>query len=181
MSEPTPLPLFHVVGFSGHRQIDRPVEAAAAIRRALEALKADGSGEWIALSSVALGGDTLFAEQALSMGITWHALLPLPAAEFRLDFSASDWGAAEALISKSEHVRVITENGSREDHRWGLISVPGEDDGGAEAVDGPIHFIALLRHQDLSGAPFRSLRRQSWLLRFHWKNGAANGTRTRDP
>lgn len=115
MSESTPLPLFHVVGFSGHRQVNRPAEAAAAVGRALEALRSDGSGEWIALSSVAVGGDMIFARQAIERGLSWHALLPLPAAEFRADFAEADWALAEGLLAKSEHVRVITENGSRED------------------------------------------------------------------
>jgi len=115
MSESIPLPLFHVVGFSGHRQVDRPDEAAGAIKAVLEALRRDGTGEWIALSSVAAGADTLFAQSALEMGLAWHALLPLPALEFRGDFSDEEWVAAEALLARAEQARVITENGSRED------------------------------------------------------------------
>ena len=115
MSVSIPLPLFHVVGFSGHRQFERPADAVAAIRKALASLRQDGSGEWIALSSVAVGGDTLFAKEALAMGLPWHALLPLPQAEFRSDFSPEDWVGAEELITKAEAVRVIAENGSRED------------------------------------------------------------------
>jgi hypothetical protein len=115
MSEPTQLPLFHVVGFSGHRQIEREIETAAAVQAVLEALRAEGPGEWIALSSVAAGGDTLFAQEALRLGLAWHAVLPLPPAEFRLDFSPGDWSSTEALLTKAEQMRVITENGSRED------------------------------------------------------------------
>jgi hypothetical protein len=115
MSDSTPLPLFHVVGFSGHRQVDQAGKAAAAIRKELESLKGDGSGHWIALSSVAVGGDSIFAGQALSLRLPLHVLLPLPQAEFRADFSPEDWSAAEGLITRAEHVRVIAENGSRED------------------------------------------------------------------
>ena len=32
----------------------------------------------------------------------WHALLPLPQAEFRSDFSPEDWVGAEELITKAE-------------------------------------------------------------------------------
>jgi hypothetical protein len=115
MSDSISLPLFHVVGFSGHRQVDRPDESAVAIRSVLEGLRRDGTGEWVALSSVAAGADSLFAQNALGLGLAWHALLPLPAAEFRSDFTASEWEVAEALLPRAEQVRVITENGSRED------------------------------------------------------------------
>src|ERR1019366_10046376 len=98
MSETIPLPLFHVVGFSGHRQVERPAEAGGSIRSALGALRAEGFGEWIALSSVAAGADSLFAHQALDLGLAWHALLPLPTAEFRADFSPEEWTAAEGLL-----------------------------------------------------------------------------------
>src|SRR5882724_7538086 len=75
MSKSAHLPLFHVVGFSGHRQLGRADDTAAAVRAALEALRSEGPGEWIALSSVASGGDTLFAKQALALGLAWHAVL----------------------------------------------------------------------------------------------------------
>jgi len=127
MSDPSQLPQFHVVGFSGHRQLGQPATVAAAIRGALEALRREGPGEWIALSSAALGGDWLFAHAALELGIAWHAVLPLPPAEFRKDFSADDWKTVEALLPEAEQVRVIAENGSREDAYL---------DCGTEAVNG---------------------------------------------
>jgi hypothetical protein len=109
------LPLFHVVGFSGHRLVERPAEAGDAIKAVIESLRGEGSGEWIALSSVAAGADSLFARQALGLGLAWHALLPLPPAEFRRDFSPGEWKAAEALLSGAEHTRVLSESGSRQD------------------------------------------------------------------
>ena len=39
------LPLFHVVGFTGHRQLVNPAEAASAIREALETLRSEIAGE----------------------------------------------------------------------------------------------------------------------------------------
>ncbi len=115
MRESSQLPIFHVLGFSGHRQVRLPREAGLAVRAAIESLRAEGPGEWIALSSLAVGGDTLFARQALGLGLAWHAILPLPPAEFRADFTAEDWKVVESLLPEAEQVRVISENGSRED------------------------------------------------------------------
>ena len=113
MSTPAPLPLYHVVGFSGHRQIHH--SAAPAVRAALEMLRHEGPGEWIALSSVAAGTDTIFAQQALALGLAWHVVLPLPPAEFRHDFSPAEWKVAEALLSEAEQVSVVGGTGSRDD------------------------------------------------------------------
>jgi hypothetical protein len=108
------LPLYHVVGFSGHRQINHSAAAAPAVRTVLEALRREGPGEWIALSSAAAGADTLFAQQALALGLAWHVVLPLPPAEFRNDFSPAEWKVTEALLPEAEQVRVIGESGSRD-------------------------------------------------------------------
>jgi hypothetical protein len=115
MSASQPLPLFHVVGFTGHRQLADPDLIGAAVRNALTALRTEGPGEWIALSSVAAGSDLLFTNQALGLGLAWHCVLPLPTAEFRKDFSDAGWKQVEALLPEAEQVRVIAENGERED------------------------------------------------------------------
>ena len=115
MSSSSELPLFHVVGFSGHRLLADPMGVSKAIHGALRALQAEAPGEWLALSSVAEGGDQLFVAQAQSLGLSWQAILPLPRAEFATDFSPSEWTAVENLLGSAEHVRVITENGTREE------------------------------------------------------------------
>ncbi len=129
MSNSSSIPLFHVVGFSGHRQVANPEAVAAAIERELAALKSHAPGEWLGLSSVAEGGDQIFLKKVRAMGMSWHAILPLPKAEFSKDFSAPDWAAVEAMLSEAEHVRVITENGSREDAYLdcGMATVDGCD------------------------------------------------------
>jgi hypothetical protein len=109
------LPLFHVVGFSGHRQLRDTPAAARAIRETLAALQQEGVGEWIAASSVALGSDLVFVREALQAKLAWHAILPLAPGEFRQDFSAADWRDVEALLAEAEQVRIIAETGSRED------------------------------------------------------------------
>ena len=126
---PSQLPLFHVVGFSGHRQLADPVAAARVIRGALEQLRQESRGEWITLSSVAAGSDQVFVAQSRALGFSWHAILPLPRAEFARDFSPEEWSGVEAILNQAEHVRVITENGTREDAYLdcGMETVNGAD------------------------------------------------------
>ena len=81
------LPLFNVVGFTGHRQLADPEAAARAIREALASLLRDLPGEWIALSSIARGSDQLFIAAAGAAGMSWHCILPLARSEFARDFS----------------------------------------------------------------------------------------------
>jgi hypothetical protein len=123
------IPLFHVVGFSGHRSVDDPAGAARAIRAALETLRQEVPGEWIGLSSVATGGDQLFVEQLGALALSWHGILPLPQAEFQKDFTAADWTLVEQLLARAEHLRIITGNGTREDAYLdcGLETVDGSD------------------------------------------------------
>jgi hypothetical protein len=134
MNAPSKLPQFHLVGFTGHRQLDQPREIEGALRGVLEALRREGPGEWIALSSAAAGADTLFAREALALGLAWHAVLPLPPAEFRHDFLPADWKLTEALLREAGQVRVIGESGSRDDRYL---------DCGMETVNDCDVFIAL--------------------------------------
>jgi len=129
MSASSELPLFHVVGFSGHRQLENAHAVAAAVTKALESLRQETKGEWVALSSVATGGDQLFVAQARALGLSWYAILPLPRAEFAKDFSNDEWRVVEATLGLAENVRVITENGSREDAYLdcGMETVNGSD------------------------------------------------------
>jgi hypothetical protein len=129
MSATSEIPLFHVVGFSGHRQISHPDSLAKAIVEALLSLRRQAPGEWLGLSSVAEGGDQLFVEQVRALGMSWHAILPLPKAEFAKDFPPAEWALVEGTLEHAEHVRVITENGTREDAYLdcGMATVDGSD------------------------------------------------------
>lgn len=115
MSHPDHLPQFHVVGFTGHRQLAHPTFIADAIARALDEIVASAPGEWIALSSIAVGGDTFFARAALHHDVPWHAVLPVPAGEFKQDFTAEAWREAEGLLAEAEVVRVMAETGTRDE------------------------------------------------------------------
>jgi hypothetical protein len=129
MSNSSQLPLFHVVGFSGHRQLHDPASAASAVTRALELLRKETDGEWVALSSVATGGDQMFAERARALGMSWYAVLPMPRAAFSQDFSEAEWQEVEKALGQAENVQVIAESGSREDAYLdcGMETVNGSD------------------------------------------------------
>jgi hypothetical protein len=142
MSAVSAIPIFHVVGFTGHRHLADPLAAARAITAALKSLQAEGPGEWIGLSSIATGSDQLFVEQLKVLGLSWHAILPLPAAEFQKDFSAAGWTEVERWLAGAEHLRIINAHGSREDAYL---------DCGLETVDGADVLIALWDGQAAHG------------------------------
>src|SRR6188768_2510637 len=109
------LPMFHVVGFTGHRHLTNIEAAATAIREALELLREEFAGEWVALSSIADGGDRLFVQQARLLGLSWHAILPLPRAEFAKDFTEAEWSDVETTLEAADHVRILEETGDRDE------------------------------------------------------------------
>jgi hypothetical protein len=136
------LPIFRIVGFTGHRHLADPVGAARAITDSLTQLQQEAPGDWIGLSSVAAGCDQLFAQKILQLGLPWHAILPLPQAVFKEDFAPADWANAEQLLGQAGHLRVIDENGTRED---------GYLDCGMETVNDADILIALWDGQPARG------------------------------
>ncbi len=128
------LPLFHVVGFTGHRRLADWVTAEQYIRGALAALQREAAGQWIGVSSAAAGGDLMFAQGVLDAGFSWQAILPLPAAEFQKDFSPEDWQRAKALLNRAETITVTTAGEDREEAYL---------DCGVETVDACDVFLAL--------------------------------------
>ena len=142
MAADSTLPQFRVVGFTGHRQLSDPQATGRAIADALESLRSEAPGDWIGLSSVATGSDQVFVAQVLERGLSWEAILPLPRAEFRADFAPAEWSEVERLLAHAGHVRVINENGSRED---------GYLDCGMETVNGADVLIALWDGQPARG------------------------------
>jgi hypothetical protein len=128
------LPVFRIVGFSGHRQLADLTGPARAINAAIAELRREAPGDWIGLSSVATGSDQLFVEQILDQDLSWHAILPLPRAQFQEDFTPQEWATAEEFLARADHVRVVGENESRED---------GYLDCGMETVNDSDVLIAL--------------------------------------
>ena len=66
-----------VVGVTGHRDLrGAEDEVASALRAALEAHQRTHGGRLAALSAIAAGADSLFAEAAISLGIPLNVVLP---------------------------------------------------------------------------------------------------------
>jgi hypothetical protein len=105
MTPASDLPQFKFIGFSGHRDLRDPALVAKVLAGAVERIRATGAkAEWIGISSVASGADTLFVDTVVTAGLAWHAILPLPKHEFREDFSPADWLTVEKLIGRAEAV-----------------------------------------------------------------------------
>ncbi len=60
-----------------------------------------------ALSSVALGGDLLFAESCLELKIPLRVFLPMPKEQFRDDFDPETWEHVESVLRSALSVEVI--------------------------------------------------------------------------
>lgn len=101
-----------IIGLTGHRRLNNPDAVGALVRQQIEALRSEVRGEIFGCSSVAIGADTLFAEICQSLRIPWIALLPFSPAEFKEDFSESQWSAVLALLRDAIEVEV---SGSAED------------------------------------------------------------------
>jgi hypothetical protein len=109
------LPVFHVVGFTGHRTLVDKAGVERRMREVLTGLRDERGVEWLALSSAAAGSDLMFARTARAVALGWEAVLPFPPAEFRRDFGEPEWREVETLLADAEHVRVIGERSVRED------------------------------------------------------------------
>lgn len=107
------LPLFHVVGFSGHRELNDAAEVANAIIAILDELRREAPGEWIGLSSAAAGADLIFVHAVLGQSMGWEALLPLPLVDFEKDFAPGEWPEVKRLLAQAEHLEISAEPGSR--------------------------------------------------------------------
>jgi hypothetical protein len=109
------LPVFHVVGFTGHRHLADPERTLKTIREVLAGIRSSGAAHWVGLSSIAAGSDLLFAKAALAAGMGWEAILPFSPAEFRQDFAPDEWNEVEAALAEAEAVRIIGTRHDRED------------------------------------------------------------------
>jgi hypothetical protein len=103
------LPGVRIIGFTGHRHLQNPEAVASALQAELAALRKAG-GELTAISSIAIGADTVFAREVIRAGIEWIVILPMPRELFRQDFTPEEWAEAEGLIAQAAEVRVLHGN-----------------------------------------------------------------------
>jgi len=78
------------------------------IATVVQSLRAEIPGQLVGYSSVAIGSDTLFAEQWLSSGQPWMALLPRAESAFKDDFTEADWAKASGLLQKAARVQTLS-------------------------------------------------------------------------
>ena len=104
MDQDSSLPPVWIVGFTGHRRLNQPEKVGALLRELLHSLGSEIPGQLVGHSSIAIGGDTLFAEACLASSIPWIALLPFAEGDFKSDFSAADWDKARQLLQRAARV-----------------------------------------------------------------------------
>lgn len=118
-----------VVGFTGHRRIRNEEKVGKCLCEIIASLRRETDREMVGRSSVASGGDALFAEACLASNLKWIAQLPFPEAEFQKDFSAEEWARAKALLSQA--LRVETHRAAADRPaaylECGLATVEGAD------------------------------------------------------
>jgi SMODS and SLOG-associating 2TM effector domain 3 len=129
MSDDVPLPAVWVVGLTGHRRLKNEEAVRALIREQVEVLSRTVRGRLTGCSSAAIGADTLFAETCAALNVPWKALLPFSTAEFKTDFSETQWAHAAELLAGAVETEV---SGSAEDRtaaylRCGLRTVDEAD------------------------------------------------------
>ena len=118
-----------VVGFTGHRRVENEEKIAQVLREVIASLRRELPCDIIGRSSVASGGDTLFAEACRAANLKWVALLPFPEAEFKKDFNDADWKRARTLLDQAERIETLSDTVERPEGylRCGLATVDGAD------------------------------------------------------
>lgn len=118
------LPHWTVIGFTGHRVLDKPDSVAQSIRSVLDGLT-DKYGALATVSSAAAGSDTLFLESTAEYQIPSQVILPFDKQRFAKDFTTEQWQRIEPLINSSiERTIVGTVPGDEEAYlESGMLTV----------------------------------------------------------
>jgi len=98
-----------VIGVTGHRALreqDIPVLRQIVSSELTKLTAAYTNSSFVMLNSIASGADMLCAEAALALGMRLVCSLPMPASEYRKDFSGEDLAAFDALLQKADKVFV---------------------------------------------------------------------------
>ncbi|HTX40817.1 MAG TPA: hypothetical protein VMD25_03225 [Acidobacteriaceae bacterium] len=126
MTDPTiRLPAVLGIGFTGHRTLREEAPCRQAILDFLREQQAKSSGHVYGISSAAAGGDLLFAESCMELGIPLRVLLPMAREEFRRDFDAASWTRAEEVLGRAASVEVTAGSEDRREQFYdcGVLTV----------------------------------------------------------
>lgn len=107
------LPEVLAVGFTGHRKLPDETKSRQLIRDLLAQQRDSHHGIVYGVSSAASGGDQLFAESCLELGIPLRILLPRPAEQFRTDFDDASWQRALRIMENAVSVAVTGRHETR--------------------------------------------------------------------
>ncbi len=100
------LPSVLAIGFTGHRHLPDEAKSRAQILQLLEEKKEQTQGIVYGVSSAAAGGDLLFAETCIHLGLPLRILLPMPKEQFRKDFDGPTWKRVEDVLRLAMSVEV---------------------------------------------------------------------------
>jgi hypothetical protein len=100
------LPAVRAVGFTGHRHLPDEALARQAIREFLTSEKDRAGAVLYGVSSAAAGGDLLFAESCLELGLPLRILLPMPQQQWRSDFDEASWSRVENVLGQALSVEI---------------------------------------------------------------------------
>jgi hypothetical protein len=108
------LPSVLAIGFTGHRILADETASRGQIVRLLTELKAGAPSIVYGISSLAVGGDLLFAESCLELGLPLRVLLPMPVEDFRADFDAPTWARVERAMQHAISIDVTGRTSDRD-------------------------------------------------------------------
>jgi hypothetical protein len=101
------LPPTLAIGFTGHRHLPDEDQSRTAIRKVLEEWKARIPGVAYGVSSIAAGGDLLFAETCLDLKLPIRIFLPMSKERFRDEFDDRTSERAERVLAGALSVEVV--------------------------------------------------------------------------
>jgi hypothetical protein len=112
------LPSTVAIGFTGHRNLPEEAKSRACILKFLQDFKSKTDKTVYGVSSAAAGGDLLFAESCIQLGLPIRILLPAPKEQFREDFDDATWTRAESIMQRAMSVEVIGSGETKEERYY---------------------------------------------------------------
>lgn len=119
------LPAVLGIGFTGHRNLRDESRCRQGILEFLRSQQEKMPGRVYGVSSAAAGGDLLFAESCLELGIPLHILLPTSREIFKKDFDEPSWARAEVVLCRAAAVDVTGDRDERREQFYdcGIVTV----------------------------------------------------------